>query len=201
LAHQAKECTVAVLAFGGLLVAVQLSFPNAPQKLLDEFVLLVDLIQSAQAKSSPPLDAGPVVDPKLLADAGIKSEPDPKAGGEGGPYIPAKPSFYPAFEDGYVYYEVSQDGHLTSHGRLGFMDPTELLPDFLKVPSERHLYAYGYVRVRAEAAPSARKIDTLRNGECIALLESPQPSDAISPKTARSGGWLHVKHVACDNNS
>ncbi|MBX3530427.1 MAG: hypothetical protein KF849_07455 [Rhizobiaceae bacterium] len=186
--------TVVVSALGFLLVVVQATFPGAPQSALDALTVLVNRVFPTLPEEKPiELPAPP--SKAEYEEAGLELEEPGNGPTDKGGVLEFP--FYPAFDDGYAYFEVGNDGKVTDQGRLGLPNELMPLPDFLALSKGTVLRAYGHVRVRIEPAAGTRKIDTIRAGECVSVVDGAQRQNAIRTKTARSGGWLRVAHSEC----
>lgn len=214
LATQVKDLTLLVVALGALIVTIQVLSPSMPQSFVDRLAVFVDkYLPVSAAEPPPPIEQEKPVDAAVpskedLAQAGIPSSTVPAvtdeahtpeksedASAQGGPLIPV--TFYPAFDDGYAYYEVSKTGEVTGHGRLGMPKKGELMPDFLQLLVGTKLKASGQVRVRPEPTTRIRQIDTIRAGECVELTEAGVAAHAVKTREARSGGWVRIRHIDC----
>jgi hypothetical protein len=103
---------------------------------------------------------------------------------------------------GWVYYEVGEDGGLTSDGRLESYPFGDSMPEFSEIASGTIFRAASGINVRSippETFEEQRRqtpIGSLRPGDCVVVTGIGFES-AISDPDASSGGWLEVARRPC----
>lgn len=100
------------------------------------------------------------------------------------------------FHDGYVYYEVSNEGGLTQSGQL-MLHPSERLPNFSDLSVGEILMSQSRVYLRPQPTRSAGHTQVFQIGSCFEILSLAREITQPDLRNARSGGWLAVTSVDC----
>ncbi|NCQ98497.1 MAG: hypothetical protein GPJ11_03345 [Microcystis aeruginosa L211-101] len=95
---------------------------------------------------------------------------------------------------GYVYYEIDRNRGLTDDGQLFLLtDSSQALYNDIRVGDR--LIANSEVYFHLKPGSSTPKMYTLREGECVIVLDKPR--NEVKVKKALSGGYLYVATTSC----
>ena len=100
------------------------------------------------------------------------------------------------FFEGYLYYEVGEDGGLTPYGQLVVL-PGKEIPLFKALEHGDILEAQSEVYLRPQPTTKERFLRVHGNGQCFEVVEKVKEITGSALGKARSGGWVSVVETEC----
>lgn len=187
------DCARVLVVFAFAILMVLTSFGTISARHPEMFQWLTDNLQKVSLEARDAVFGGG----PASASTRTGEDPPPKSVTQAIYSAPSSPPpFYKTFE-GYVFYEVTNDGDLTRSGQLGKDGRKSKLPAFMELKPGELLRAQSWINVRSGPDKDLRIVNVMRIFECARVLDVPLAENITSDRTYRTGGWIRVAHADC----